>query len=94
VQYNAFLSAQLTLPNNFIAEAFAVENSARRTIQGSNPSFSIMGFGFKKQFMQKKLALGVNAIEPFNTYKNFNKFLSINSNCNAKRETKAIVKFL
>ncbi|NVM61776.1 outer membrane receptor protein involved in Fe transport [Mucilaginibacter sp. SG538B] len=72
VQYNAFLSAQLTLPNNFIAEAFAVENSARRTIQGSNPSFSIMGFGFKKQFMQKKLALGINAIEPFNTYKNFN----------------------
>ncbi|XHR95407.1 TonB-dependent receptor domain-containing protein [Mucilaginibacter sp. UC70_90] len=72
VQYNAFLSAQLTLPSNFIAEAFAVENSARRTIQGSNPSFSIMGFGFKKQFMQKKLALGINAIEPFNTYKNFN----------------------
>lgn len=71
-QYNAFLSAQLTLPSNFIAEAFAVQNSARRTIQGSNPSFSIMGFGVKKQFMQKKLALGINAIEPFNTYKNFN----------------------
>lgn len=71
-QYNAFLSAQLTLPSNFIAEAFAVQNSARRTIQGSNPSFSIFGMGVKKQFMQKKLALGINAIEPFNTYKNFN----------------------
>lgn len=71
-QYNAFLSAQVTLPSGFIAESFAVQNSARRTIQGSNPSFSIFGVGVKKQFMQKKASIGINAIEPFNTYKNFN----------------------
>jgi outer membrane receptor protein involved in Fe transport len=71
-QYNAFLSAQVTLPSGFIAESFAVQNSARRTIQGSNPSFSIFGVGVKKQFMQKKASIGINAIEPFSTYKNFN----------------------
>ena len=72
VQYNAFLSASVTLPSGFIAESFAVQNSARRTIQGSNPSFSIFGVGVKKQFMEKRASIGINAIEPFSTYKNFN----------------------
>jgi outer membrane receptor protein involved in Fe transport len=71
VQYNAFLSGSVTLPSGFIAEAFAVQNSARRTIQGSNPSFSIFGVGVKKQFMEKRASIGLNAIEPFSTYKNF-----------------------
>jgi outer membrane receptor protein involved in Fe transport len=75
-QYNAFLSASVNLKNDFIAEAFAVENSARRTIQGTNPSFSILGFGVRKQLLKKKASIGINAIEPFNKYKNFDSNVS------------------
>lgn len=71
IQYGGFLRATLTLPADVIAESFAFGSSARRTIQGSNPSFSIFGVGVKKQFDHKKFALGVNAIQPFSTYKTF-----------------------
>jgi outer membrane receptor protein involved in Fe transport len=71
-QYGGFLRATATLPSNFLAEAFAFGNSARRTIQGSQPTFSIFGVGVKRQFMQKKMAIGINIISPFAEYKSFN----------------------
>jgi len=70
------MRATLTLPSDFIVESFAFGSSARRTIQGTNPAFSIFGMGFKKQFDKKKYSLGVNAIQPFSTYKNFNSNIS------------------
>jgi outer membrane receptor protein involved in Fe transport len=76
VQYNAFLSASVTLKNGFIAETFAVENSPRYTIQGTSPSFSIFGAGVRKQIMKKKASIGINTLEPFNKYKNFNSNIS------------------
>ncbi|MDB5016530.1 MAG: hypothetical protein JWQ84_1362 [Mucilaginibacter sp.] len=71
VQYGGFLRATLTLPSNYLAEAFAFGNSPRHTIQGTTPTFSIFGVGVKKQFMQKKMSIGLNAIDPFNKYKDF-----------------------
>jgi outer membrane receptor protein involved in Fe transport len=71
IQYNAFLSAELDLKSGFIAQIFAVENSPRRTIQGTNPSFSILGGGIRKQFLKKKASIGINTLEPFNKYKHF-----------------------
>ncbi|MDB5118366.1 MAG: hypothetical protein JWQ79_3858 [Mucilaginibacter sp.] len=76
IQYGGFLRATLTLPSDIIAESFAFGSSARRTIQGSNPSFSIFGVGVKKQFDKKKFSLGLNAIQPFSTYKTFESSLS------------------
>ena len=76
VQYGGFLRASLTLPHDIVAEAFAFGSSARRTIQGTNPSFSIFGVGLKKQFDKKKYYLGLNAIQPFSTYKSFDSNLS------------------
>lgn len=76
IQYGGFMRATLTLPSDFIAESFAFGSSARRTIQGTNPAFSIFGVGFKKQFDKKKYSLGLNAIQPFSTYKNFNSNIS------------------
>jgi outer membrane receptor protein involved in Fe transport len=76
VQYNAFLSASVSLPSGFIAETFAVENSPRHTIQGTSPSFSIFGAGVRKQFMQKKASIGINTLEPFNKYKHFDSSIS------------------
>lgn len=76
LQYNAFLSAELDLKGGFIAQIFAVENSPRRTIQGTNPSFSILGGGVRKQFLKKKASIGVNVLEPFNKYKHFDSNIS------------------
>jgi outer membrane receptor protein involved in Fe transport len=71
MMFNGFLRATATLPKNFIAEAFAFGSSSRRTIQGSQPAFSILGFGVRRQFMQKKASLGLNIINPFSEYKYF-----------------------
>lgn len=76
VQYNAFLMAELDFTSGFIAQVFAVENSPRRTIQGTNPSFSILGAGVRKQFLKKKASIGINTLEPFNKYKNFDTNIS------------------
>ncbi|MBD1366886.1 TonB-dependent receptor [Mucilaginibacter sp. ZT4R22] len=71
MMFNGFLRATATLPKNFIAETFAFGSSSRRTIQGSQPAFSIFGFGVRKQFLQKKASLGLNVINPFSEYKYF-----------------------
>jgi len=71
ISYNAFLSGSVTLKSGFIAEVFAVENSPRYTIQGSSPSFSILGAGVRKQILNKKASIGINTIEPFSKYKDF-----------------------
>jgi outer membrane receptor protein involved in Fe transport len=76
IQYQGFLRATLTLPKDYLAEAFTFGSSPRHTIQGTTPTFSILGIGVKKQLMKKKMAIGLNAIEPFSKYKEFNSSLS------------------
>jgi outer membrane receptor protein involved in Fe transport len=76
IQYNAFGMVELDLKSGFIAQVFAIENSPRHTIQGTNPSFSLLGAGVRKQFLKKKASLGINTLEPFNKYKDFNTKLS------------------
>jgi outer membrane receptor protein involved in Fe transport len=71
-----FGSAQLTLPKNYIIEAFGFSNSARRTIQGSSPAFGIYAFGIKKQFLDKKASIGFNTVQPFAVNKAFNQNIS------------------
>lgn len=76
IMYNGFLRGTLTLPNNWIAETFGFGSSARRTIQGTNPAFSIYGFGARKQFMNKKMSLGINVLQPFSNDKHFDSSIS------------------
>jgi outer membrane receptor protein involved in Fe transport len=76
MQYNGFAMAEWDLKSGFIAQVFTFGSSPRRTIQGTNPSFSILGMGVRQQFMKKKASLGINVLEPFNKYKNFNSNLS------------------
>ncbi|SEO76815.1 Outer membrane receptor proteins, mostly Fe transport [Mucilaginibacter gossypiicola] len=76
-QYSAFGSASYQFPHNFLAELFGFTNSSRRTIQGTNPSFGIYAFGVKKQFLDKKLAIGFNTVQPFARDKHFDQ--NINS---------------
>lgn len=72
IQYNGFASAELDLSSGFIAQVFAFGSAPRHTIQGTSPAFSILGAGVRKQFMKKKASIGINTLEPFNEYKNFN----------------------
>lgn len=72
INYTAFGSASVQLESGFIAEAFAFTNSPRRTIQGTNPSFGIYAFGVRKQFMKKKMSIGINTVQPFSKDKFFN----------------------
>jgi outer membrane receptor protein involved in Fe transport len=71
ILYNGFLRASLTLPKDLVTEAFGFGNSPRRTIQGINPAFTMYGIGIKKQFMQKKMSLGLNVTQPFSGNMNF-----------------------
>jgi len=71
IQYNAFMSGSLTLKGGFTAETYAILNSPRRTIQGKNPSFGFIGFGMKKDILQKKATIGFNTLSPFQNAINF-----------------------
>jgi outer membrane receptor protein involved in Fe transport len=76
LQYTMFGSAQYNFPKDIIFEAFGFVNSARRTIQGTSPSFGIYAFGVKKQFLNKKASLGFNTVQPFAVNKAFNQNIS------------------
>ncbi|TWR27438.1 TonB-dependent receptor [Mucilaginibacter pallidiroseus] len=76
VMSTMFGSATLNLPKNFIFEAFAFNNSQRRTIQGTSPAFGIYAFGLKKQFADKKASIGFNAVQPFAVNKSFKQDIS------------------
>ena len=71
VLYNGFLRGSFTLPKDLIAELFGFGSSPRRTVQGVNPAFTMYGLGVKKQFLQKKMSLGVNVTQPFSDRMNF-----------------------
>ncbi|MGN8072194.1 TonB-dependent receptor domain-containing protein [Mucilaginibacter sp. 22184] len=75
-QYTAFASASYQFEHNFLVELFGFNNSSRRTIQGTNPAFGIYAFGVKKQFMNKKLAVGFNTVQPFARDKHFDQNIS------------------
>jgi outer membrane receptor protein involved in Fe transport len=75
IQVNAFLSASVSLKSGFIAEAFAVERSTQHTIQGTNPGFYYYALGVRKQFDNKKASLGLNMVNPFSYYEDFNQNL-------------------
>jgi len=72
IQYNIFGSGSLTLPKDLALETFAILNSPRRTIQGKNPSFGFIGFGIRKQLMDKRASIGFNTLSPFKNTIDFN----------------------
>jgi outer membrane receptor protein involved in Fe transport len=65
IQYSAFISGTLQLNKNISAEAFVIQNSSKKTLQGTNPAFNLMVFGVKKQFWNKAASLGFNIVSPF-----------------------------
>lgn len=76
VQYNGFAMAEYDAKSGFIASVFTFGSSPRHTIQGTNPSFSLFGVGVRQQLMKKKASIGINVLQPFNKYKDFNSELA------------------
>ena len=52
-------------------EGWGFFRSPSQTIQGTSTSFSMMSFGVKKDFKNKRGSLGMHIVEPFNKYKVF-----------------------
>jgi outer membrane receptor protein involved in Fe transport len=75
-QYSLFGSGSLTFNSGLVMELFGFENSPRRTIQGTNPSFGIYAFGIRKQFNNKRSSIGLNTVQPFSKYKYFDQSIS------------------
>jgi outer membrane receptor protein involved in Fe transport len=69
VLYNAFWGGDYAFTGTLKLDFFGFFRSPQRTIQGTNPSFSIYGMGMRKEF--KDWSLGFRLIEPFNANKSF-----------------------
>jgi outer membrane receptor protein involved in Fe transport len=69
--YSYSMGGNVKLGNNWKAETFGFFRSPTQTIQGSSTTFSMMSFGIKKIFKNKRGSLGLRVIEPFKKDKVF-----------------------
>ena len=69
--YSYHMGGNYDLGNNWKVETFGFFRSPTQTIQGATTSFSMMSFGVKKVFKNKRGSLGLRIIEPFNETKEF-----------------------
>ncbi|MEE2931180.1 MAG: TonB-dependent receptor [Bacteroidota bacterium] len=65
VLYNYNFGGTANLGRNWKAEAFGFFRSPSQTAQGSSTSFSMMSFGIKKDFKNKRGSIGIRVIDPF-----------------------------
>lgn len=66
--YRINLNATYEFGNDLTAEIFGNYNSSQRTIQGTRPAFAFYNMAVRKQFMNKKMSIGLTAADPFNKY--------------------------
>ena len=71
-----YLRSTVDLGKNYSFECRGSYRSPRQTIQGKIPSFSMVGFSFKKEFNNKRGSIGLGLIEPWSKYKSFRTDLS------------------
>ncbi len=74
ILYNLFFSGDYSFTGTLKADFFGFFRSNQRTLQGTNPSFSIYGIGFRKEF--KNSSIGIRVIEPFHETKSFDSELT------------------
>jgi len=71
-----YLNSKIDLGKNYSFECRGWYRSPRQTIQGVIPSFSMVSFGLKKEFNNKRGSIGIGLIEPWIKYKSFETDLS------------------
>lgn len=72
VTYRIFSSGEYSISGDFKADFFGIFQAPQFTLQGFNPSFSMIGFGARKDF-KNKMSLGIRIIEPFEEAKSFDR---------------------
>ncbi len=65
IMYNYNFGTTIRLKNNWKAEGFGFGRSKSQSLQGYSTTFSMMSFGVKKDFKNKRGSLGIRIIEPF-----------------------------
>jgi len=70
LSYRLFTNGDFAISGSIKMDFFGFFQAPQFTLQGENPSFSIIGVGLRKDF--KDWSLGVRVIEPFAENKNFN----------------------
>ena len=71
IQFGGNLSGTLSLKKNWKIEGFGFMRSRRQTVQGKIPSFWMYSIGIKKEIWNKRGAIGLRMVEPFNRTKSF-----------------------
>lgn len=71
ILYNANINSNLKLSKGWIIDVFGFYRAPRQTLQGFNPSFTLMSMGFRKDIWDKKASIGVRIVEPFFEFKRF-----------------------
>jgi len=69
--YSYNFGGSYNISDHWKAECWGFFRSPNQTIQGSSTSFSMMSFGVKKEFKNKRGSLGIRIIEPFKDKKIF-----------------------
>ena len=69
--YNGRLNVTWSVTDHLRVEGFTFFRSPYYTVQGKNPSWSMMSFGLKQELFKKRLTLGINITQPFSEYQNF-----------------------
>lgn len=70
VNYQLFTNGEYSITGTLKADFFGFFRSQQPTLQGSTPSFSIMGIGMRKDI--KSWSIGFNVIQPFDANQEFN----------------------
>ena len=71
VQFGGNLSGTLSLGKGLKIEGFGFMRSRRQTVQGKIPSFWMYSIGVQKEIWNKRGAIGIRMVEPFNRTKSF-----------------------
>lgn len=65
MMYNYNFGGTIDLGRGIKFESWMFARSPKQSLQGSSTSFSMMSFGIKKEFNNKRGSLGIRVIEPF-----------------------------
>jgi len=77
--YSYNFGGNYDLGKKWKVEGWGFFRSPSQTIQGTSTSFSMMSFGVKKDFKNKRGSFGMHIVEPFNKYKVFTTDVSGNN---------------
>ncbi len=71
ILYNGNINSNLQLGKDWVIDLFGFYRAPNQTLQGRNPSFSLMSMGIRKNIWEKKGAIGIRIVEPFFQFKTF-----------------------